>query len=518
MPLSTFGARTRARINLHDVVYVKVTESTVKQTTIRTVNGKQQREVQETGGRAELRVRPTVQGVAVVLENKTGRVLAMAGSFSYPLSQFDRVTQGRRQPGSSFKPMTYLAALNSGLQPNTLVEDAPVTYPPIGGTTRFTKDTDYWSPRNYDQGYSGTMTLRRALEQSKNLVTARLLDGGIANDPPESLDTICKIAVEAGVYPKCERYYPFVLGAQPVRPIDLAAFYATVANEGKRPTPHVIEQITQDGRVVYKADEALKTLTSVDPAAVFQLRTILQGVVTRGTGARLSAMSPYIAGKTGTSDDFNDSWFAGFSNDVTVVVWVGYDNAKTKRTLGSGQAGSRVAIPIFEPIMKAVWAHVAPQTPLVGPTPPTARNLVALPVDPHSGQRLDGGYRGGYARGEYRTEYRSSGGTVMEYFRLDSGGRIADTQDRMLSRGGGFYSDFERPFNGFQSWFGRTFTGPPEPGYIRGFPQGGGFSQGGGGGQITIQRDFEGRPIYQQRDYGPPPPPPSGGWRGRGGY
>jgi hypothetical protein len=99
----------------------------------------------------------------------------------------------------------------------------------------------------------------------------------------------------------------------------------------------------------------------------------------------------------------------------------------------------------------------------------------------------------------------------MEYFRLDSSGRIADTQDRMLSRGG-FYSDFERPFDSIQSWFGRNFSGPPEPGYIRGFPQ------GGGGGPVTIQRDFEGRLIYQQRDYGPPPPPPSGGWRGRGGY
>ena len=286
-------------------------------------------------------MRPTVQGVAVVLENRTGRVLAMAGGFSYPLSQLNRVTQARRQPGSSFKPMTYLAALNSGLQPNTLVDDAPITYPPIGGTTRYTRDTDYWSPHNYDGGYGGTMTMRRALEHSKNLVTARLLDGGIASEPSQSLDEICKLAIEAHVYPKCERYYPFVLGAQPVRPIDLAGFYAAIANEGKRPTPHVIEQITQDGREVYKADERLKPLAGVDPAAVFQLRTMLQGVVARGTAARLSALSAYIGGKTGTSDDFNDAWFAGFSNDITVVVWVGYDNAKGKRTLGPGQAGSQ---------------------------------------------------------------------------------------------------------------------------------------------------------------------------------
>ena len=156
------------------------------------------------------------------------------------------------------------------------------------------------------------MTMRRALEHSKNLATARLLDGGIASEPSQSLDEICKLAIEAHVYPKCERYYPFVLGAQPVRPIDLAGFYAAIANEGKRPTPHVIEQITQDGREVYKANERLTPLAGVDPAAVFQLRSLLQGVVARGTAARLSSLSTFIGGKTGTSDDFNDAWFAEF--------------------------------------------------------------------------------------------------------------------------------------------------------------------------------------------------------------
>jgi membrane carboxypeptidase/penicillin-binding protein len=417
-----------------------------------------------------------VQGVAVVLENKTGRVLAMAGGFSYPASQLNRVTQSRRQPGSSFKPMTYLAALNSGLQPNTLVDDAPITYPPIGGTTRYTRPEDYWSPNNYDGGYSGTLTMRRALEMSKNLATARLLDGGISNDPASSLDEICRLAIEAGVYPKCERYYPFVLGAQPVRPIDLAAFYAAVVNEGKRPTPHVIESITQDGREVYKADERLRTLASVDPASVFQLRTFLQGVVARGTAARISSLSNFVGGKTGTSDDFNDAWFAGFSNDVTIVVWVGYDNAKGKRTLGSGQAGGRVALPIFENVMKAVWASYAPQTPLPRPSPEAARHLVALPIDVHSGQRLDGGGGWGsrYDDRGYDRGYdgrRVSGG-FMEYFRTDGSGRVTDTQDRLSGRGGFFgnYGD-DGPFSTFQSWF----TRPDDPRYgYRGGPFSGG--------------------------------------------
>src|SRR4029079_8215245 len=205
--------------------------------------------------------------------------------------------------------------------------------------------------------------------------------------PSQSLDQVCKLAIEARIYSKCERYYPFVLGAQPLRPIDLAGFYAAVANEGKRPTPHVIESITKDGSEVYKADESLRQLATIDPAAIFQLRSFLQGVVARGTAARMSSLSNFIGGKTGTSDDFNDAWFAGFSNDVTVVVWVGYDNARGKRTLGSGQAGSKVAIPIFEPIMKAAWADVAPQTPLPKPSPEAARHLIQLPIDLHCGPR-----------------------------------------------------------------------------------------------------------------------------------
>ncbi len=467
LPLSTYAGRARGRLNPYDVIYVKLVEHSGRQG----------------GTRVEMRVRPNVQGTAIVLENKTGRVLAMVGSFSYPLSQLDRVTQARRQPGSSFKPMTYLAALNGGLQPNTLVEDAPITYQPIGGVTRYTRPEDYWSPHNYDNGSSGTLTIRRALEMSKNLVTARLLDGGIKDDPAASLDEICRLAIEAGVYPKCERYYPFVLGAQPVRPIDLAGFYAAIANEGKKPTPHVIEQITQDGREIYHADEELRRLGTVDPAAMFQLRTFLQGVVARGTAARMSPLSQYIGAKTGTSDDFNDAWIAGFSNDITIVVWVGYDNAKGKRTLGNGQAGGRVALPIFESIMKAAWAQGMPQTPLPRPSPEAARHLVALPIDINSGQRLDGS-GGGFGFGQQeRFDVRGAGrrtanvpGGFMEYFRVDDRGQVEDTQDRLSGRGSLFSSgDGGGGFPPFQSWFGQ-----PQSNGFAGFQGGTPFFGGGG--------------------------------------
>jgi len=462
LPLSTAGVRARSRIGLYDVVYVKVTDTTTK-------SGKENAHV-------ELRVRPTVQGLALVLENKTGRVLAMVGSFSYPLSQLNRVTQARRQPGSSLKPVTYLAALSNGLQPNTLVRDSPLTYPPIGGVTRYTRATDYWSPHNYDGGYTGTMTLRHALEQSKNLVTARLLDGGVAEDPAESLDAICSLAVAAHIYPQCVRFYPFVLGAQPVRAMDLAGFYAAIANQGGRPTPHVIESITQDGREIYKAKEGLDPLP-VDPAAVFQLRTILQGVVARGTAARLSALSPYIAGKTGTSDDFNDAWFMGFSNDVTIAVWVGYDNAKGKRTLGRGQTGARAALPIFASIMDAVWDKYAPRTPLPGPSPEAARHLVALPIDVRSGQRLD----------------ERSRNAFMEYFRTDDSGNVDDAQYKLVSRGEQ-YSVEQEPEPDYQVNNG-PFSFSPPPFFQNFF----------GGGPTVQQRDYEGRPVYRQQSEAPPP-------------
>src|SRR5262252_2328180 len=213
LPLSLENATAQRKLTLYDVVLTHVTDGSGK-----------------TIARADLRVRPVVQGAVVVLENKTGRVLAMTGGFSYPLSQLNRATQAVRQPGSAIKPLSYLAALGKGLQPNTLISDDSITLPPIGGGRA--RAQDYWSPKNYDGGGGGTLTLRKALENSRNLATAHLLAGGIEDTPQASLDRLCKLAVEAQIYRECLHYYPFVLGAQPVRPVDLAAFYAAIANEG----------------------------------------------------------------------------------------------------------------------------------------------------------------------------------------------------------------------------------------------------------------------------------------------
>ena len=201
--------------------------------------------------------------------------------------------------------------------------------------------------------------------------------------------------MEAQLYTECVRYYPFVLGAQPVRLIDLAAFYAAIANEGARPSPHAIESIEQDGRTVYRhaADAGVRSARPTASRSISS-RRMLQGVVAARHRARRSrSLSPYVAGKTGTSDDENDAWFVGFTNDVTVAVWVGYDNADGKRrTLGGGQTGAKVAIPIFEPIIQAVWTIHAPKTRAERRRRREAqRQLVALPIDLASGERVPAG-------------------------------------------------------------------------------------------------------------------------------
>ncbi len=443
VPLNPWSAAVRRALQVNDVIYVRVREAAGKQ-----------------GARAELRVRPSVQGAALVMENRTGRILAMTGGFSYPQSQLNRAVQSARQPGSTLKPVTFLAGLRNGLQPNTLVMDSPIVLPPIGGSGR-ARAKDYWAPRG---GSGGAVTLRRALEDSRNLATAQLMANGIEGSAEEGLDKICELAVEAQLYKECSRFYPFILGAQPLRMIDLAAFYAAIANEGARPVPRVIDSIEHQGRQIFKADNnAVTWIGSVDRAAFFQLKSMLQGVLSRGTARSVKHLATYAAGKTGTTDNELDAWFAGFTNDVTVVLWVGYDNAEGRRTLGPGQTGARVALPMFEPILEAVWRTHAPKVALSGPSKDAARQLVAVRVDPYTGD-VD--------------QYGGQGGSV-EYLRRDAVGGISDTRYRIVSRGDNYYYDrgragYEEDGSRVQAWpydsrYGFRDFFQQQPGYYSGY-------------------------------------------------
>lgn len=421
LPLNTWGAAIQRGLKPYDVVYVQPREAKGKE-----------------AARADLRIRPTVQGAALVLGNETGRILAMAGGFSYPASQLNRVVQSLRQPGSTLKPLTYLAALRKGLQPNTLVMDEPITLTPIGATVHARRG-DFWSPKNYDGGALGAITLRRALETSRNLATVQLLASGLDDSAERGLDRVCELAMEAQLYKDCMRYYPFVLGAQTVRLIDLAAFYAAIANEGARPRPHAIETIEQDGRPIYQHDpRALDWIGSADRASFYQLKSMLQGVLARGTARVVKHLSPFVGGKTGTTDNAVDAWFVGFTNDVTIAIWVGYDNSDGgRRSLGPGQTGSKVALPMFEPIVQAAWELHAPKTALNGPSREAMHQLATLSIDPYTGDPSPAG----------------SGRAFTEYLKRDPSGRIDDTQFRIVSRAESYAyrggRDEDRPF---QQW------------------------------------------------------------------
>jgi len=502
VPLTTYTSAIRRALSLYDVIYVEVVEG-------RAPPANSRGRTKSAPARAEIRVRPTVQGAVLALDNKTGRILAMVGGFSYPLSQLNRTWQTERQPGSAIKPITYLTALQKGLQPNTLVLNDPITLPPIGGRQGGTpqiayddtgQEKDYWTPRNADGSSSGVYTMRFGLEHSVNIITAHLLDGGIDADPEQSLDDVCATAVAAKIYTDCVRYYPFVLGAQPVHMVNLAAFYAAIANGGVRPQPHAIDSIEKDGKTVfaYPKDPVFPKIGAADPASFYQLKTMLQGVVARGTARAIGALSPYVAGKTGTTEDAVDGWFVGFTNDVTVAIWVGYDNGDGKRRSLGGVDGARVALPIFKPIIEDIWSDgIAPKALLNGPSPEAKRDLVDLPIDYMSGNVI----RGAGARGDF-----------VEHFRIGPNGQFADTQNQLVSAEAAAEQRQEQAYAAYNG-----------PGYQGGAGAYGGAAEAYDGRYYSSNGDWRQQPPPQPRGlFGnwtlpgfqqqppPAPPPPSG--------
>jgi penicillin-binding protein 1A len=335
---------------------------------------------------------------------------------------------------------------------------------PVGGWKRGAKA---WSPKNYDARSSGLITIRQGLEHSKNLVTVRLLDGGIASEPEQSLRALCDLAKQAGLYDDCVPHYPFILGAQPVRLVDLAAFYAAIANEGFRPAPYVLEAIEQGGRSVYRRNPAPPTpINGVDRVAFFQMKSLLQGVLQRGTARQLRDLSPYVGGKTGTTDGENDAWFVGFTNEVTIAVWVGYDNATGKRrTLGGGFTGGKIALPIFEDIVQAAWRDYAPRTALAPPSREVASQIAAVAIDLRTGDRLEG-----YDRAAGQTAF------VEQLRRSGPGGSVDDTQFSLVPRERA-YAYLRPPVDDFDE---RTLEGEPY----------------GGGGRDVFGRSPYGRDVY----------------------
>ncbi len=317
-------------------------------------------------GNFGLRQVPEVNGAIVVMDPHTGRVLGLSGGFSYASSQFDRAMQAMRQPGSSFKPFVYATALDNGYTPVSKVLDAPFEFnqgPGLG----------IWRPENFEKGhYLGLTTLRRGIELSRNVMTVRL-----ANEL--GMDKVVPYAERFGAYDHLQPLLANALGAGETTLMRMTTAYSEFVNGGKKISASLIDRIQdRNGHTIWRHDgracegcndsnwhgqqEPLLADTReqiIDPRTAYQIVSMLEGVVQRGTGRSVSAVGKPLAGKTGTSSEAKDTWFIGFSPDLAAGVFVGFDNP---RTLGRVEQGATVAAPIFRDFMKNALAD-APPTP-----------------------------------------------------------------------------------------------------------------------------------------------------------
>nr|WP_237684946.1 PBP1A family penicillin-binding protein [Szabonella alba] len=301
--------------------------------------------------RWSLRQAPEVQGAFMAMDVNSGRVLAMQGGFSYQYSVFNRATQAQRQPGSSFKPFVYAAALDSGFTPNTIVIDAPIEVNTPQGI---------WRPKNSSNRFYGPTTVRTGIEQSRNLMTVRIAE-------EIGMDTVAAYAERFGVYDRMGQFLANSLGAEETTLFKMVAAYAMFANGGEQVEPTLVDRV-QDrrGRTIYRHDQRvcrdcemasldpslLPEITSnrrqvMDPITAYQLTSMMQGVVERGTARGINLPVP-IAGKTGTTNDSKDVWFVGYSSNIAAGCYIGYDQP---RSLGSVSGGGFCG-PVFQSFMQ----------------------------------------------------------------------------------------------------------------------------------------------------------------------
>jgi penicillin-binding protein 1A len=314
-----------------------------------------------------LRQVPAVNGALVAVEPHSGRVLAMVGGYSFSLSKFNRATQAQRQPGSSFKPFVYAAALENGFTPASIVLDAPVHFAGADG--------DVWSPENYGHGSAGPSIFRSGLVYSRNQMTVRIAD-------KVGMRKISDFAVKAGVADKLDPVLAMALGAGETTPFRITSAYSAFANGGRRIDPHLIE-IVQDrtGAPIWQVDKRdcpkcggaftgeesprlpPDGLPIMDPITAYSLTLMLEGVTTNGTAAAVSSLGRHIAGKTGTTNDYRSAWFVGYTPSLVVGVFVGFDD---NRSLGEGETGAQASVPIFIDFMRDILKD-APQEDFKAP-------------------------------------------------------------------------------------------------------------------------------------------------------
>jgi penicillin-binding protein 1A len=274
------------------------------------------------------------QAALVAIDNNTGEIRAMVGGRDFDESKFNRATQALRQTGSSFKPYVYTAAVEAGAMPDDTIVDAPISFPSVSGT---------WSPHNYDGKYEGTISLRRALADSRNIPAIKLAQR-------VGIKSVIEYVHKFGITSEIQPYLPVALGSAEVTLLEHTAAYSTFPNDGVRLSPHAIRKVTDyDGHIMEQNFPEVRDVISAHTARV--MVELLQGVVLHGTGFAASKLNHPLGGKTGTTNDFTDAWFVGFSPSMTCGVWVGFDE---KKTLGNKETGAQAALPIWMEFMKAV--------------------------------------------------------------------------------------------------------------------------------------------------------------------
>jgi penicillin-binding protein 1A len=298
---------------------------------------------------------PEVEGAFVAVDPRTGAIRAMVGGFDYAKNKFNHVTQAWRQPGSSFKPFVYSAALEKGFTPATIINDAPLFFDANA------TGSQPWEPKNYDGKFEGPMSMRRGLEKSKNMVSIRILQ---STGTAYTQRWITRFGFDADKHPA---YLPMALGTGVVTPLQMALAYSVFANGGYRVNPILIQKITDSkGLVVNEAVPPVlnESMRAIDTRNAFIMNSLLQSVAQRGTAAmaRRVLNRPDIYGKTGTTNDSIDTWFAGFQPNLVGIVWVGYD---TPRKLGDNETGGGLSLPIWIDYMKYALNDVPVETYLV---------------------------------------------------------------------------------------------------------------------------------------------------------
>ena len=304
---------------------------------------------------------PLLEGALVAIEPSNGYVRAMAGGYDFERSHFNRVIQAKRQPGSAFKPLIYAAALDHHFTPASVIVDEPISYPDNGRV---------WSPQNFDKKYYGPTSLREALTKSRNVVTVKLAER-------VGLNYLTSYLLRFGLTGPIPRNLSIALGTTEVTPMELAVAYCPFANNGRRPVPRFITEISDaQGEVLAHNEPALVQV--LPPTTAYQMTSMLQDVVSRGTGTAAKGLSQPTAGKTGTTNDLEDAWFVGYTPQMLAAVWIGFDN---KRPLGPKSTGGKVAAPIWKAFMADVLADVEPGRF------PVPDGLRCVNIDPSTGSR-----------------------------------------------------------------------------------------------------------------------------------